>query len=52
LENIPQEYLYAGVALLALLLIFRSFGRMAAKEIEGRLATVARKNEPLRTSSD
>jgi hypothetical protein len=52
MENIPQEYMYAGVALIALLLIFRWFGRMAAKEIEGRLATIARKTEPLRATGD
>lgn len=52
LENIPQEYMYAGIALIALLLIFRWFGRMAAKDIEGRLATIARKTEPLRATGD
>jgi hypothetical protein len=52
MENIPQEYMYASVALLALLLIFRSLGRMAAKEIEGRLATVARKTAPLHATGD
>lgn len=52
MENIPQEYLYAGVAFLALLLIFRSLGRMAAREIEGRLATVARKTAPLHAAGD
>ena len=52
IESIPQEYMYAGVALLALLLIFRSFGRMAAKEVEGRLATVASKTAPLRATGD
>ena len=52
MANIPQEYMYAGVALIALLLIFRWFGRMAAKEIEGRLATIARKTEPLRATGD
>ena len=48
MESIPQEYMYAGVALFALLLIFRTLGRMAAKDVEGQLATVARKTAPLR----
>ena len=52
MENIPKEYMYVGVALLALLFIFRWFGRMAAKDIEGRLATIARKTEPLRATGD
>jgi hypothetical protein len=52
MESIPQEYMYAGVALLALLLIFRSLGRMAAREVEGRLATVARKTAPLHATGD
>ena len=48
MENISQEYMYAGIALFALLFIFRWFGRMAAKDVEGRLATIARKTVPLR----
>jgi hypothetical protein len=52
MENIPQEYMYTGVALLALLFIFRLFGRMAARDIEGRLATIVRKTVPLRAGSD
>ena len=52
MENIPQEYLYAGIALLALLFIFRWLGRQAAREIEERVATLARKTAPLRASSD
>ena len=52
MENIPQEYLYAGIALLALIFIFRWLGRRAASEIEERVATLARKTAPLRASSD
>jgi hypothetical protein len=52
MENIPQEYLYAGVALLALILLFRSFGRIAARDIEERLATIARKTSPLKAAGD
>jgi hypothetical protein len=52
MQNIPQEYLYAGVALLALMLLFRSFGRLVARDIEERLATVARKSVPLRATGD
>jgi hypothetical protein len=52
IENIPQEYMYAGVALLALLFIFRWFGRLAAWDVEGRLATISRKTVPLRAGSD
>ena len=52
IESIPQEYMFAGVAFLALMLIFRSLGRMAAREIEGRLATVARKTAPLHATGD
>jgi hypothetical protein len=52
MENIPQEYLYAGAALLSLMFIFLWFGRRAANEIEVRFATLARKTAPLRASSD
>jgi hypothetical protein len=52
MQNIPQEYLYGDVALLSLMLIFRWLGRRAAKEIEERLATLARKTAPLRASID
>jgi hypothetical protein len=52
MENIPQEYLYGGMALITLLFIFRWFGRMAARDMEERLATMARKTVPLQASSD
>ena len=52
MESIPQEYLYASVAFFALLLIFRTLGRMAARDVEGRLATVARKTAPLHGAGD
>jgi hypothetical protein len=52
MENIPQEYLYAGGALIVLLFIFRWFGRIAARDVEDRLATLARKTVPLQANSD
>ena len=49
IESVPQEYMYASVALT---LIFRSFGCMAARDVEGRLATLACKTVPLRATGD
>jgi len=44
-------YLYAGIALTVLVILFRMFGRGAAKSMEQRLTTVDRKTSPLGKSS-
>jgi hypothetical protein len=42
-----QLYLYAGIALTVLIMLFRILGRGAAKSTEQRLATLERKTIPL-----
>jgi hypothetical protein len=44
-------YLYAGIALTVLVILFRMFGRGAAKSAEQRLATIDRKTNPLGKST-
>jgi len=46
-----QLYLYAGIALTVLVVLFRMFGRSAAKSTEQRLATLERKTSPLSKSA-
>jgi hypothetical protein len=45
-------YLYAGIGLTVLIILFRMFGRGAAKSTEQRLATIERKTTPLGKSSN
>lgn len=52
LVSVPQEYIMAGIALVLLLFVFRWFGRMSARDVEARIATIARKTAPLRASGD
>ena len=51
LENIPQEYLYVGIGLAVLAIIFHWLGRAAAKDMEERMATLERKTSPLGKSN-
>jgi hypothetical protein len=44
-------YLYAGIGLTVLVILFRLFGRGAAKSTEQRLATLERKTSPLGKST-
>jgi hypothetical protein len=46
-----EMYLYAAIGLTLLVIIFRMFGRGAAKSKEQQLATVDRKTKPLSKSS-
>lgn len=46
-QNIPQESLYVGVILIVLVVLFRIFGRRAARSVEERMATLDRKTSPL-----
>ena len=48
---VNETYLYAGIALAMLVLLFRFFGRRAAKPVEQRLATIERKTNPLGKST-
>ena len=46
-----NAYLYAGIVLTVLVLLFRLSGRRAAKPVEQRLATIDRKTNPLGKSA-
>jgi hypothetical protein len=47
LTDVPQEYLFAGAGAAILAIIFHWLGRAAAKDVEGRMATLDKKTSPL-----
>lgn len=51
LEGVPQEYLYAGIGLGILAILFHWLGRSSARDMEQRMTTLERKTTPLGRSS-
>ena len=49
--NVPDEYLFVGIALAILAILFHWLGRAAARDMEERMTSLERKTTPLGKSS-
>lgn len=49
--DVPQEFLFAGIGLAVLAIVFHWLGRAAARDTEERMTTLERKTTPLGKSS-
>jgi len=49
--NVPDEYLFVGIGLAILAIVFHWLGRAAARDMEERMASLERKTTPLGKSA-